>query len=135
MALELKLQMTFGSEMLSASEGMSFLKKIVDFLEITSFRSRCVFLKKYLSQKKFVDFLHIFTLRSKYCYLEKIVDFLLLWLLEVNVSDKKRLLLLEVNVFLWEIPSSEENRGVLANGFIKNQMSFNEENRGFSMAL
>ena len=134
MALELKLQMTFGSEMLSASEGMSFLKKIVDFLEITSFRSRC-FLKKYLSQKKCVDFLHIFTLRSNYCYLEKIVDFLLLWLLEVNVSDKKRLLLLEVNVFLWEIPSSEENCGGLANGFIKNQMSFNEENRGFSMAL
>ena len=32
MALELKLHMTFGSGMLSASEGMSFLKKIVDFL-------------------------------------------------------------------------------------------------------
>ena len=33
----------FWKSMFSVNEGMSFLKKIVDFLEITSFRSRCFF--------------------------------------------------------------------------------------------
>ena len=103
MSLEFKLHMTFGSQC---------------FLQVNALRSKC------LSLKKIVDFLQwnllfsgvntllwgqmwiflkVSTFRGKYCSLEKIVDFLLLWLLEVNAWALCQLLLLEANVFLWEI--------------------------------